>query len=121
VREADILLHIVDISHPYFEEQIDVVHQTLMEIGAKDKPIYLVFNKIDAYRNVPRDEDDLTPVKRENLSLEELGNLWIAKNNDPCIFISAKQKTNIEEFRNLLYARVKEIHQTRYPYDNLLY
>jgi GTPase len=121
VREADILLHIVDISHPYFEEQIDVVHQTLMEIGAKDKPIYLVFNKIDAYRNVIRDEDDLTPVKRENLSLDELGNLWIAKNNDPCIFISAKQKTNIEEFRNLLYARVKEIHQTRYPYDNLLY
>jgi GTPase len=121
VREADILLHIVDISHPYFEEQIDVVHQTLMEIGAKDKPIYLVFNKIDAYQNVPRDEDDLTPVKRENLSLEELGNLWIAKNNDPCIFISAKHKTNLEEFRKLLYDKVKEIHQTRYPYDNFLY
>ena len=121
VREADILLHIVDISHPYFEEQIDVVHQTLLEIGAKDKPIYLVFNKIDAYQNVPRDEDDLTPVKRENLSLEELGNLWIAKNNDPCIFISAKHKTNLEEFRKLLYEKVKEIHQTRYPYDNFLY
>jgi GTPase len=121
VREADILLHIVDISHPYFEEQIDVVHQTLMEIGAKDKPIYLVFNKIDAYQNVPRDEDDLTPVKRENLSLEELGNLWIAKNNDPCIFISAKHKTNLEDFRKLLYDKVKEIHQTRYPYDNFLY
>lgn len=121
VREADILLHIVDISHPYFEEQIDVVHQTLMEIGAKDKPIYLVFNKIDAYQNVPKDEDDLTPVKRENLSLEELGKLWIAKNNDPCIFISAKNKTNLEEFRKLIYARVKEVHQTRYPYDNLLY
>ena len=121
VREADILLHIVDISHPYFEEQIDVVNHTLQEIGAKDKPIYLVFNKIDAYQNIPKEEDDLTPVKRENLSLEELGKMWIARNNDPCIFISAKQKTNIEEFRKLLYDKVREIHQTRYPYDNFLY
>jgi GTPase len=121
VREADILLHIVDISHPYFEEQIDVVNHTLMEIGAKDKPIYLVFNKIDAYQNIPKEEDDLTPVKRENLSLEELGKMWIAKNHAPCIFLSAKQKINIEKFRMLLYDKVREIHQTRYPYDNFLY
>lgn len=121
VREADILLHIVDISHPYFEEQIDVVNHTLMEIGANDKPVYLVFNKIDAYRNIPKDEDDLSPVKRENLSLQELGRMYIAKNHNPCIFISATEKTNIDEFRELLYEKVREIHRTRYPYDNFLY
>lgn len=121
VREADILLHIVDISHPYFEEQIDVVNQTLLEIGAKDKPIYLVFNKIDSYQNTPKEDDDLTPRGRENITLEELGKMWIARNNSPCIFISATQKTHLEEFRFLLYEKVREIHQTRYPYDNFLY
>ncbi len=121
VREADILLHVVDISHPYFEEQIDVVNHTLMEIGANDKPVYLVFNKIDAYQSIPKDEDDLTPLKRENLSLLELGRMYIARNHNPSIFISATEKTNLDEFRELLYDKVKEIHRTRYPYDNFLY
>lgn len=121
VREADILLHVVDISHPNFEEQINVVNQTLHEIKASDKPTYVVFNKIDAYQYIKKDEDDLTPKTKENFTLEELKNSWIAKSNYPSIFISAKNKENVEELRTMLYNKVREIHVSRYPYDNLLY
>jgi GTPase len=121
LRESDILLHIVDISHPNFEEQIAIVQQTLTEIGASDKPSYMVFNKIDAYEYEVKEPDDLTPATNENLSLEELKNSWMARSNAPCVFISATQKTNVVEFRETLYHRVKEIHMTRYPYDNFLY
>ena len=121
VREADLLLHVVDISHPNFEEQIDVVKQTLQEIGAGDKPVFLIFNKIDAYTFVRRDEDDLTPATRENLSLEDLKQSWIAKANTPCIFLSAREKINIEKFRHDLYGIVREIHAGRYPFNNFLY
>jgi GTP-binding protein HflX len=121
VRESDILLHVVDISHQGFEEQIEIVNQTLHEIGANNKTTYIVFNKIDAYQYVPKDEDDLTPVTRNNYTLEELKKSWMAKNNIHCIFISAKEKQNVEEFRSMLYDRVKEIHTTRYPYNNFLY
>ncbi|MDR2563636.1 MAG: GTPase HflX [Prevotellaceae bacterium] len=103
VRESDILLHVVDISHPNFEEQIDVVKQTLHNIGAGDKPVYLIFNKIDAYSFIQKDEDDLTPPSKENLSLTELMNSWPAKENAPCIFVSARQKTNIDKLRNDIY------------------
>lgn len=121
VREADILLHVVDISHPNFEEQINIVNTTLQEIGASDKPTYIIFNKIDAFTYIKKDEDDLTPMKRENYNLEELRNSWIAKSNTPSIFISAKQKDNISEFRDILYEKVKQIHSKRYPYNNYLY
>jgi GTPase len=121
VRESDILLHVVDISHPGFEEQINVVNQTLQELAVNDKPTYMVFNKTDLYSHVPREEDDLTPARSENISLDELKVTWMAKNNDPCIFISAKKKTNIEEFRKLIYNKVKEVHEIRYPYNDFLY
>ena len=121
VREADLLIHVVDISHPQFEEQIDVVKQTLQDIGAGDKPVYLVFNKIDAYTYIKKDEDDLTPATRENLSLDDLRESWFAKQNTPCIFISARDKTNIEKFRKDLYGMVREIHCGRYPFNNFLY
>jgi GTPase len=121
VREADILLHVVDISHPNFEDQINVVNQTLSELKSGDKPIYLVFNKIDAYQYVKKDDDDLTPKTKENDSLEELKNSWMGRNNISCIFISATARTNIAEFRDILYAKVKELHIERYPYDNFLY
>jgi len=121
VREADLLLHIVDISHPAFEEQVEVARQTLAEIGCSDKPAIMVFNKIDAYTHVEKDAFDLTPSTKENLTLEELQNTWMAKANSPAIFISAKQKQNIEEFRKLLYEEVKKLHILRYPYNNFLY
>ena len=121
VREADLLLHVVDISHPQFEDQIAVVRQTLQEIGAGDKPVYLVFNKVDAYTYVEKDEDDLTPATKENLSLEELKKSWIARANTPCIFLSAREKINIEKFRTDLYGMVREIHAGRYPFNNFLY
>ena len=121
VREADILLHIVDISHPNFEEQIDVVKQTLKEIKSSDKPTIIVFNKIDAYKFIEKEEDDLTPSTKKNLTLDELQKTWMSKNNMPAIFISATQKQNIEDFRMMLYRKVKEIHITRYPYDYFLY
>jgi len=121
VREADLLLHVVDISHPVFEEQLNVVTQTLQEIGASEKPTLLVFNKIDAYKWVKKDEDDLSPRSKENYSLDELKNSWMAKSNSPAIFISAKQKTNIDEFREKIYNLVRDIHTTRYPYDKFLY
>ena len=121
VREADLLVHVVDISHPNFEEQIAVVKQTVQDIGAGDKPVYLVFNKIDAYTYEKKDEDDLTPATRKNLSLEDLKKSWIAKTNTPCIFISAVERQNIDKLRSDLYGMVREIHAGRYPFNNFLY
>lgn len=121
VREADLLLHIVDISHPDFEEQIEVVNKTLADIGAAGKPMILVFNKIDAYTYVKKDDDDLTPRTKENLSLEELMKTWMAKLEDNCMFISAREKTNIEEMKTMVYQRVKELHVQKYPYNDFLY
>ena len=119
VREADLLLHVVDISHPRFEDQIAVVKQTLQEIGAGDKPVYLVFNKLDAYTWTEKADDDLTPATDENRSLDDLKQSWIA--NTPCIFLSAKRRTNIDKFRQDLYGMVREIHAGRYPFNNFLY
>lgn len=121
VRESDILLHVVDISHPGFEEQINIVNQTLHEMNANHKPVYLVFNKTDLYNHIPKDEDDLTPAVRANVSLDELKQTWMARNNEPCIFISAKEKINIDSFKDLIYSRVKQIHVKRYPYNDFLY
>ena len=121
VREADLLLHVVDISHPGFEDQFAVVKQTLADIGAGDKPTFLVFNKIDAYTYTPKEEDDLTPATKENLSLEDLKNSWIAKANTPCIFISAREKIGVDKLRSDLYGMVREIHAGRYPFNNFLY
>ena len=121
VREADLLLHVVDISHPGFEDQIAVVKQTLSDIGAGDKPTFLIFNKIDAYTYTPKEEDDLTPATKENLSLDDLKKSWIAKANTPCIFISAREKVGVEKLRNDLYGMVREIHAGRYPFNNFLY
>jgi GTP-binding protein HflX len=121
VREADVLIHVVDISHKSFEDHINVVKQTLQDIGAGDKPTILVFNKIDAFTYVPKDEDDLTPLLRENLSLDDIKKTWMKSLNTTCVFISAHQKTNLEEFKAVLYKIVKEIHVKRYPYHNLLY
>ena len=121
VREADLLVHVVDISHPQFEEQIAVVKQTLQEIGAGEKPVYLVFNKVDAYTYIKKEEDDLTPATRENLSLDDLRRSWIARANTPCIFLSALTKENIEKFRSDIYGMVREIHAGRYPFNNFLY
>ncbi len=121
VREADILMHVVDVSHPNFEDHIRVVKETLSEIGAADKPVYLVFNKIDAYQYVEQSEFDFEEKKRENISLEEMKKSWIAKENTPCIFISARHKTGIDKMRNDLYKMVAEIHAGRYPFDNFLW
>lgn len=121
VRESDVLIHVVDISHPNFEEQINVVKETLRDIGAADKPTYLVFNKIDAYHHIRKDEDDLTPKSTENITLEELMQTWMAKQNSPCIFISAKNKTNVDKLRNDLYKMIGEIHAGRYPFNSFLY
>ena len=132
VREADLLVHVVDISHPDFEEQINVVENTLAELGCADKPSMLVFNKIDAYTWTPQDEDDLTEPTRENISLDELKRTWMAKVSEkgggkseefaPApLFISAKQKENIEELRTILYKKVRELHVQKYPYNDFLY
>jgi GTP-binding protein HflX len=121
VREADILLHVVDISHPGFEEQMQVVENTLREIGAADKPVYVVFNKIDAYEYKEYDEYSLTPKGKENRTLEELKNSWIAQEKTPCIFISAKNRTGLEKLRHDLYKMVAEIHADRYPFNNFLW
>lgn len=120
-READILLHVIDISHPEFEEQLEIVNQTLQEIGASDKRMIYLFNKIDAYSWEEKDPHDLTPSNNNNRSLEDLRQSWMAKENKPAIFVSALYKTNFEEMKGLLYKEVKEIHQTRFPYDNFLY
>lgn len=122
VREADILVHVVDISHPNFEEQIEVVDRTLREVcNGADKPMILVFNKIDAFRCTPKDEDDLTPKQRCNRTLDELKTSWMAKMNDNCVFISAKKNTNIDELKQRLYTMAREIHLTRFPYNDLLF
>ena len=121
VREADLLVHIVDVSHPQFEEQIEVVNKTLADIHTEEKPMIIVFNKIDAFSFVPKEEDDLTPRTRENVSLDELKNTWMNRLQDNCIFISAKDKTNVDELKTKLYSRVREIHTTRFPYNDFLY
>lgn len=121
MREADILVHVVDISHPAFEEQIEVVEKTLFEIDKTEKPTIIVFNKIDAFTHIEKDEDDLTPKQRENYSLEELKQSWMSKLKENCIFISAKEKTNIDALKSLLYEKVKEIHTQRFPYNDFLY
>ena len=121
VREADILVHVVDISHPEFEEQMQVVEKTLQEIGAGGKPVYVVFNKVDAYRNEPYNEFSLEPKKPENRTLEELQHSWIAEEKTPCIFISALKKTGIDKLRNDIYKMVAEIHAGRYPFNNFLW
>ena len=120
VRESDILLHVVDISHPDFESQIEVVNKTLNEIGAGDKKTIMVFNKIDAYSFIEKEEDDLTPVTKSNYSLEDWKKTWMAKGN-PCIFSSAVEKDNYQDFRDLLYQEIRDMHAIRYPYDNFLY
>ena len=122
VREADLLVHVVDISHPDFEEQIQVVEETLKELGCSDKPIMLVFNKIDAYTWVEKEEDDLTPLTKENYTLDDLKKTWMAKIGYlETLFISAKQKENIDELRDILYKRVRELHVQKYPYNDFLY
>ncbi len=121
VREADLLVHVVDISHPDFEEQITVVEKTLADLGCADKPSMLVFNKIDAYTWTPQDEDDLTEPTKENISLEELKKTWMARMQGDCLFISAKEKQNIDELREVLYQKVRELHVQKYPYNDFLY
>ena len=121
VREADILLHVVDISHPDFEEQIQVVEKTLSDLGCSEKPSMIIFNKIDNYHWIEKDEDDLTPETRENIALEDLEKTWMARLNDNCLFISAKAKINIDEFRRTLYTKVRELHVQKYPYNDFLY
>ena len=123
VREADLLVHVVDISHPDFEEQIRVVEQTLKELGCADTPALLVFNKIDAYTWVEKEEDDLTPATKENVTLDELKRTWMARSSHylECLFISAKEKENIDELREILYKRVRELHVQKYPYNDFLY
>lgn len=121
VREADLLVHVVDISHPNFEEQIEVVNTTLREIDKEEKPMILVFNKVDAFSYVPKDEDDLTPMKRENLSLDDLKKTWMSKMANNCIFISAKNKLNVDELKEMLYQQVKTVHIERYPYNDFLF
>jgi GTP-binding protein HflX len=121
VRESDLLLHVVDISNPKFEEQIEIVNKTIIELGVTDKPILIVFNKIDAYTFTPKEEDDLTPILPENISLEELKKTWMAKLDDESIFISALNKTHFIELKDLLYTKIKQLHEVRYPYNNFLY
>ena len=121
VREADLLLHVVDISHPDFEDQIKVVEKTLADLGCSEKPLILVFNKTDAYTFTPKEEDDLTPKTKENVSLDELMQTWMAKMHDSCIFISARERDNIENLKTLMYNRVRELHVQKYPYNDFLY
>ena len=121
VREADLLLHVVDISHPDFEEQITVVENTLKDLGCADKPLMIVFNKMDAYRWVDKEPDDLTPPTRENVTLDELKRTWMARLGDDCIFISARERQNIDELRDAMYRRVRELHVQKYPYNDFLY
>lgn len=121
VREADMLVHVVDISHPDFEEQLEVTNRTLSEIGAGGKPSMIVFNKIDAYTYIQKDADDLTPKTKENWTLQELMTTWMAKVGEDCIFISARERTNIEELRRKLYIKVRELHVQKYPYNDFLF
>jgi len=121
VRESDLLIHVVDISNPKFEEQIEIVNKTIIELGVTDKPMLIVFNKIDAYTFTPKEEDDLSPILPENISLEELKKTWMAKLDDKSIFISALNKTHFDELKDVLYAKIKQLHEVRYPYNNYLY
>ena len=121
VREADLLLHVVDISHPDFEDQIKVVEKTLADLGCSDRPLIIVFNKTDAYTFTPKEEDDLTPKTKENVSLDELMQTWMAKMHDSCIFISARERDNIENLKTMMYNRVRELHVQKYPYNDFLY
>ena len=121
VRESDLLIHVVDISHPDHEDQLNTVKQTLLEIGCADKPTIMLFNKIDKYTFVEKEADDLTPKTKENTTLEELKQHWIAKENYPSFFISARTKENLYPFRDFIYEEVKRLHIRRYPYDNFLY
>ena len=121
VREADLLLHIVDVSHPDFEEQIEVVNKTLADLNCGDKPIMVIFNKVDAFTYVQKDEDDLTPKTRENITLEELKESWMGKLADNCLFISAREKQNIDTLKDILYKKVCELHVQKYPYNDFLY
>lgn len=121
VREADLLVHVIDVSHPDFMEQIEVVNNTLRDLGCAEKPQLLVFNKMDAYTWTEKDPDDLTPATRENVSLDELKHTWMAKMGDDCIFISARERQNIDELKELFYARVKQLHVQKYPYNDFLF
>ena len=121
VREADLLVHVVDVSHPDFEEQIQVVDQTLSDLGCADKPRLMVFNKMDAYEWTEKDPDDLTPATRENVSLNELQHTWMARLGDDCIFISARERLNIDNLKDLFYGRVKQLHVQKYPYNDFLF
>ncbi len=121
VREADLLLHVVDISHPEFEDQIAVVNKTLADLNCGDKPMMVVFNKVDAFTYVQKEEDDLTPKTRENISLNELKASWLSKLSDNCIFISARERTNIDDLKDIIYKRVCELHVQKYPYNDFLY
>ena len=121
VREADLLIHVVDISHPDFEEQISVVDKTIADLEAGGKPTMIVFNKVDAYTYVEKAEDDLTPKTRKNITLEELMKTWMAKLNDNCIFISAREKINMDELKTIIYNKVRELHVQKYPYNDFLY
>ena len=121
VREADLLLHVVDIAHPDFEDQIQVVERTLADLKCNDKPSMIVFNKVDAYSWVEKDADDLTPAGKENISLDDLMKTWMARRNDNCIFISAREKTNLEGLKKVLYDKVRELHVQKYPYNDFLF
>lgn len=121
VREADLLLHVVDVSHPDFEEQIEVVNKTLADLSCGDKPMMVLFNKVDAFTYTPKEEDDLTPKTRENITLDELKSTWMAKLEDNCIFISAREKQNIDTLKDIIYKRVCELHVQKYPYNDFLY
>ena len=121
VREADLLVHVVDVAHPDFTEQIEVVNNTLHDLGCSDKPQLLIFNKMDAYTWTEKAEDDMTPATKENVSLEELQRTWMAKLGDDCIFISAREKQNIEALKELLYTRIKQLHVQKYPYNDFLF
>ena len=121
VREADLLLHVVDISHPDFEEQINVVNHTLKDLGCADKPSMIIFNKIDNYHWIDKEPDDLTPETKENITLDELKKTWMARLDDNCLFISARQKENIDELRDVLYRKIRELHVQKYPYNDFLY
>ena len=121
VREADLLVHVVDVSHPDFIEQIEVVNKTLQDLGCAEKPQILIFNKMDAYTWTEKDPDDLTPATKENVSLDELKNTWMAKMGDDCIFISARERQNIDELKQLLYTRIKQLHVQKYPYNDFLF
>ena len=121
VREADLLLHVVDISHPDFEEQIEVVNKILADLNCGDKPMMVIFNKVDAYKNVPKEEDDLTPRTKENFTLDELKSTWMGRLADNCLFISARERTNIDNLKEVIYKRVCELHVQKYPYNDFLY